>query len=72
MSYALAFSPCVMCHQPFTYNPMRVPSIVVNDVREPLCQPCVARANVIRKENGLDLIVPLSDAYEACPAEELS
>jgi hypothetical protein len=67
MAYALAFSPCIGCGRTFGYNPMRVPS-----VREPLCQVCVNRANMVRRSQGLEPIEPHKDAYEPCPEDELS
>jgi hypothetical protein len=71
MSYALATSLCFGCGLMFFYNPMRVPSVVVEGVREPICRWCVDKANVIRKARGMPEIVPLPDAYEACLASEL-
>lgn len=67
--HAMGF--CIGCHQPFAFNPLRVPSVTVNGTREPICAGCVERFNLIRKEKGLPLIVPLPDAYEAIPEEEL-
>jgi hypothetical protein len=49
----------------FNYNPVRVPSIA------PICAACVARMNRLRIAKGLDPIVPLPDAYEACEESEL-
>jgi hypothetical protein len=69
--YAYACSACFGCQQPFFYNPLRVPSVIVNGVREPICQSCVARANPLRIANGLAPIVPLEGAYDPLPEEEL-
>lgn len=69
--FAFALSPCAGCGKPFTYNPLRVPSVVVNGSREPICFDCVQRANPVRIANGLEPIVPLPDAYEACAEAEL-
>src|SRR5262245_15847689 len=71
MGYALAYSPCYGCKRPFAYNPMRVPSIPINGVREPICADCVVRVNPLRVKNGLDPIVPLPGAYDACEEGEL-
>lgn len=72
MGYAFAMSPCCGCGRPFTYNPMRVPSCRINDVREPICASCVDRVNPVRLANGLEPIVPYADAYEACEESELT
>ena len=72
MGYALAHSHCIGCKQFFSYNPMRVPSVVINGVREPICQNCVNRANPERVKNGLPPIVPASGAYDACDEAELA
>jgi hypothetical protein len=71
MGYAFCISPCIGCGRVFNYNPMRVPSVTVNGSREPICQRCVDRVNPTRIANGLEPIVPLPDAYEACDEAEL-
>jgi hypothetical protein len=71
MGYAYCTSACIGCGQIFSYNPMRVPSIRVKGEREPICQNCVDRANPRRIRNGLEPIVPHSDAYEPCDETEL-
>lgn len=71
MGYAFCTSPCIGCHRLFNYNPVRVPSITIKGLREPICQACVDRVNPMRIANGLPPIVPLPDAYEACDESEL-
>ena len=58
-----AVGPCYSCERLFGFDPDRVPSIVVEGQREPLCRTCVDRANMLRRGNGNPLIVPLSGAY---------
>ncbi len=71
MGYYLALVECYGCGRAFTCNPDLVPSVVVEGVREPVCESCVERANPEREKNGLDPIVPLPGAYEpAGEAEE--
>lgn len=62
--YMFAFSACFGCKRPFSYNPERVPSVVVDGVREPICQECVTRVNPLRLAKGLEPIAVLSGAYE--------
>lgn len=64
----LAVAPCYACGLLFSFDPDRVPSLVVDGRREPLCMDCVARANELRRESGEALIYPLPGAYG--PAEE--
>ena len=64
--YATCFAACFGCKRIFGFNPLRVPSIPINGVREPICRDCVERANPERERNGLARIEPLPDAYEAC------
>ena len=64
-------SACVGCGRTFAYHPHKVPSVVVNGTREPVCEACVERANPTRVANGLAPIVPLPGAYDGCPEEEL-
>jgi hypothetical protein len=71
MGYITAMSACVGCGRLFSYNPMRVPSVVINGSREPVCRTCVERANPNRIRNGLEPIVPFPDAYEPCDESEL-
>ena len=71
MGYVTALSPCVICGRVFGYSPTRVPSVMVNGRREPICEDCVAQANPMRAEKGLPPIVPLPGAYEADNEEEL-
>ena len=73
MGYATAaISPCIGCGRVFFYNPLKVPSCsAVTGKREPICADCVERINPMRKKNGLEPIVPLPGAYEACEEDEL-
>ena len=77
MAFMLATSPCFACGQSFSYNPELVPSIRVNakgsydpnGTAEPICRPCVERANPVRIKNGLEPIVILPGAYEAAEVQ---
>ena len=71
MGYALAMSACVGCGRVFGYSPTKVPSVLVDGSREPICESCVVRFNAIRAERGLPLIVPKPGAYEADDESEL-
>jgi hypothetical protein len=71
MGYALCHARCIGCQRLFAFNPVRVPSIRIDGVREPICQACVDRANPRRIANGLAPIIPAPDAYEACDESEL-
>ncbi len=71
MGYVQAISACVGCGKLFGYSPTKVPSIVVNGQREPICERCIEEANPIRVANGLPPIVILPGAYEADDEQEL-
>jgi len=75
MGVYLGTSACFCCKRPFTYNPMRVPSIPADvsgtGTREPVCLGCVNAVNPQRIANGLPPIVPLPGAYEACDESEM-
>jgi hypothetical protein len=71
MGYVTAMAPCIGCGRLFSFNPVHVPSIIVNGRREPVCRPCVDRVNPGRKAHGLEPIVPLDDAYDACDESEI-
>lgn len=65
--YVFVMAPCYCCGLIFSFNPDRVPSIVVDGEREPICADCVERVNPQRVANKLEPIVPLPGAYG--PAE---
>jgi hypothetical protein len=69
--YLFVFGPCYGCRRMFSFSAERVPSIVVDGQREPICQECVDRANLIRVAEGLPPIVPLPGAYEPDEAGSL-
>ena len=71
MGYAFCMGHCVACKKPFSFNPMKIPSVRINGKREPICKSCVEIANVQRKELGIALIIPAFDAYDMCREEEL-
>jgi hypothetical protein len=64
MAWMSVLGQCIGCGRMFTFNAERVPSIVVNGEREPVCANCVVHYNSIRERNGLPPIVPLPGAYE--------
>jgi len=61
---------CFGCKRPFSFNPHRVPSVVVDGVREPVCEACVAIANPQRERNGLEPIRVLPGAYDVVDEDE--
>lgn len=65
--YMFVVGDCYACRRLFTFNPERVPSVVVAGEREPICADCVERANPMRAANGLPPIVPLPGAYDPEP-----
>jgi len=72
MGYVFITSGCYSCGHVFSYHPNLVPSIRdSNNRRQPICADCIARANIVRKQNGLDPIVPLPGAYEAADENEV-
>jgi hypothetical protein len=71
LGYTLAIAPCLWCRRPFGFNPMKVPSIKINETKEPICEGCFDMLNQMRKEKGLPLWERLPDAYDACEEDEL-
>ena len=70
--YAFMTSLCVGCRLLIAYNPHKVPSILVDGVRQPVCATCIVEANKVRLGLGYDLFPdPHPDAYEPIRAEEL-
>jgi len=69
--YVQILGHCFACKRPFMFNPVHVPSIPIEGVREPICGDCVELANPKRVANGLDPIVVHPDAYEAADEREV-
>ena len=66
--YMTVIGPCIGCGKTISFNPNRVPSLVVDGAREPLCKSCFNRWNEIhRVSKGLDPVPLNSDAYEGEP-----
>lgn len=55
----IATGTCCVCAELFAFNPERVPSYGGKEI----CRPCVEKANMIRKRNGLSQIVIYEDSY---------
>jgi hypothetical protein len=73
MGFAFCLGECFGCGHPFSFNPVRVPSIRDhNNVKQPVCAECVARANPTRIANGLEPIIPHPDAYSVCDESEIN
>ena len=54
------------------FNPVRVPSLMVNGRREPICEACFNRWNEIhRTSKGLAPQLLAPDAYRECDEYEL-
>jgi hypothetical protein len=69
--FAIGMGACVGCQRMFTFNPVRVPSAVVNGTREPVCPACMVIVNARRRAAGLaDWPIP-ADAYDPVAEEEI-
>ncbi len=68
MGFCFAFSACAACHVPFCYNPIKVPSVRINGVKEPLCRGCVEEWNARKVAAGYEPQPIPDDAYE--PVDE--
>jgi hypothetical protein len=71
MGYAFVLGACIVCKQPFTFHPHLVPSVVINGVREPICESCVRAANPLRRARGLPEIEIHPRAYDVAEESEL-
>jgi hypothetical protein len=71
VGFTLCIAPCAGCGKIITFNPVRVPSVRVHGVKEPVCKECIDKANFLRKEKGLQELEYASDAYEPCDEGEL-
>lgn len=72
MGYVIVYGQCVNCGRMIAFNPNKVPSLVIEGQREPLCAVCFAKWNEVhRTSKGLDPIPLQPDAYEPEPEENL-
>lgn len=71
MAYVMVMSPCYGCKKDFMYNPQYVPSLTIDGVREPFCQSCIDKANVVRRQKSLEPLVPHPQAYQPLPEGDL-
>lgn len=66
--YVICVGACINCGRPFSFNPHKVPSVIWQGKREPVCRNCLERANAIRKARGIPEHEVLPGAYD--PADE--
>ncbi len=71
MGFAICTGSCAGCGRVFSFNPVRVPSVRINDVREPVCETCIRAANTERLRMGLEPFHVPDNAYEAVDEAEL-
>ena len=72
MGYAFMVGTCVGCKRTISFNPSKVPSIIVGGVKEPICAPCIKEVNKAKAEQGIELWPePHPDAYLPCDENEL-
>ena len=71
MGYVLGMGQCIACKKVMGFNPLKVPSIRVKGVREPVCQRCIELANPQRKAMGLKEFTIQPGAYEPADENEL-
>ena len=71
MGYAFCLGECIRCNRVFAFNPVKVPSIRVEGVREPICHPCFDYLNALRVGLGHEQWELPEHAYEPCDDEEL-
>ncbi len=70
MGFMAVLGYCFACHCPISFNPNRVPSLLVDGERQAICSLCHAQWNEIhRTSKGLDPIPLDPEAYapEECP-----
>lgn len=67
--YALMFALCCSCKMIIGFNPNKVPSLIVDGNREPLCKDCAELWNEMHPE----IARPIQEgAYEPCDETEIA
>lgn len=74
MGYYLVIGICVGCRRMFSYNPLRVPALVINGEREAVCRSCAERWNVLHPEIARPILPgaydPIADDGTAEPWDD--
>ena len=68
MGYAIVMGFCIACRKQISFNPHKVPSLLVVGIREPLCKECAEKWNKLHPENARPI---LDGAYEHFDENEL-
>jgi hypothetical protein len=73
MGFMLAMGRCVNCGKTFQFNPNYVPSLRHPDTgeKEPVCQDCIDRENLRRREHPDPNLPQLTIHPKAYQAEEV-
>lgn len=61
---------CFCCGKHFSFHPNKVPVVIIDDVKQPVCEDCVKKVNPMRIAKGLPPITYESDAYKTALDEE--
>lgn len=64
MGYGLMYGVCVACKRTIAFNPRKVPSLMVNGKREPICIDCANRWNQIHPENARPIMEGAYDYFD--------
>jgi hypothetical protein len=68
MGFIYVMGECCACHQMIGFNPHKVPSLIINGRREPLCKSCANRWNELHPENARPI---LKGAFEPIDENEI-
>ena len=70
--FVAVYGVCVGCRATMSFNPHKVPALVVNGVNEPLCRQCFDRWNQIQRiDKGLEPVPLDPRAYDFIQEGEL-
>jgi hypothetical protein len=65
--YITCFADCAACRRTFSFNAQRVPALVINGQRAPICRSCAERWNALHPDRARPI---LPGAYEPQAAGE--
>jgi hypothetical protein len=68
MGYATMMGFCIACGKPISFHPHKVPSLMIDGKRQPICEGCANRWNGLHPEQARPI---LEGAYGFFPEEEL-
>jgi hypothetical protein len=64
MGRAIMLGFCAACGRHIEFNPHKVPSLMIEGKREPICKSCAERWNILHPENAKPIQEGAYDSFD--------